>query len=32
MLPAKCGAIVNLGSMSGFIVNKPKEQCFYNAS
>jgi NAD(P)-dependent dehydrogenase (short-subunit alcohol dehydrogenase family) len=23
---------VNIGSMSGFIVNKPQEQCFYNAS
>ena len=26
------GAIVNIGSMSGFIVNKPQEQCYYNAS
>jgi NAD(P)-dependent dehydrogenase (short-subunit alcohol dehydrogenase family) len=32
MLAAKSGAIVNVGSMSGFIVNKPQEQCFYNAS
>jgi NAD(P)-dependent dehydrogenase (short-subunit alcohol dehydrogenase family) len=32
MLNAKSGAIVNVGSMSGFIVNKPQEQCFYNAS
>jgi NAD(P)-dependent dehydrogenase (short-subunit alcohol dehydrogenase family) len=32
MLSAKAGAIVNIGSMSGFIVNKPQEQCFYNAS
>ena len=32
MLKAKSGAIVNVGSMSGFIVNKPQEQCFYNAS
>jgi len=32
MLAAKAGAIVNVGSMSGFIVNKPQEQCFYNAS
>ncbi len=32
MLAAKSGAIVNIGSMSGFIVNKPQEQCFYNAS
>ena len=27
MLQAKAGAIVNIGSMSGFIVNKPQEQC-----
>jgi NAD(P)-dependent dehydrogenase (short-subunit alcohol dehydrogenase family) len=32
MLAAKSGVIVNVGSMSGFIVNKPQEQCFYNAS
>ena len=32
MLAAKAGAIVNIGSMSGFIVNRPQEQCFYNAS
>ena len=32
MLAAKSGSIVNIGSMSGFIVNKPQEQCFYNAS
>ena len=32
MLKAGRGAIVNIGSMSGFIVNKPQEQCFYNAS
>ena len=32
MLAAKSGTIVNVGSMSGFIVNKPQEQCFYNAS
>ena len=32
MLKAKSGSIVNIGSMSGFIVNKPQEQCFYNAS
>ena len=32
MLEAKAGAIVNIGSMSGFIVNKPQEQCYYNAS
>ena len=32
MLHAKSGAIVNIGSMSGFIVNKPQEQSYYNAS
>ncbi len=32
MLAAKNGSIVNIGSMSGFIVNKPQEQSFYNAS
>lgn len=32
MLKAKAGTIVNVGSMSGFIVNKPQEQSFYNAS
>jgi NAD(P)-dependent dehydrogenase (short-subunit alcohol dehydrogenase family) len=32
MLEAKSGAIVNVGSMSGFIVNRPQEQCYYNAS
>ena len=32
MLAAGCGAIVNVGSMSGFIVNKPQPQSFYNAS
>jgi NAD(P)-dependent dehydrogenase (short-subunit alcohol dehydrogenase family) len=32
MLQAQTGAIVNIGSMSGFIVNKPQEQCYYNAS
>ena len=32
MLAAKSGSIINIGSMSGFIVNKPQEQCFYNAS
>ena len=26
------GSIVNIGSMSGFIVNKPQPQSFYNAS
>ncbi len=32
MLARRQGAIVNIGSMSGFIVNKPQEQSFYNAS
>jgi NAD(P)-dependent dehydrogenase (short-subunit alcohol dehydrogenase family) len=32
MLDVKSGSIVNIGSMSGFIVNKPQEQCYYNAS
>jgi NAD(P)-dependent dehydrogenase (short-subunit alcohol dehydrogenase family) len=32
MLDANSGSIVNVGSMSGFIVNKPQEQCYYNAS
>ena len=32
MLKANSGAIVNIGSMSGFIVNKPQEQSYYNAS
>jgi NAD(P)-dependent dehydrogenase (short-subunit alcohol dehydrogenase family) len=32
MLSAKSGTIINVGSMSGFIVNKPQEQCYYNAS
>jgi NAD(P)-dependent dehydrogenase (short-subunit alcohol dehydrogenase family) len=32
MLARKGGSIVNIGSMSGFIVNKPQEQSFYNAS
>jgi NAD(P)-dependent dehydrogenase (short-subunit alcohol dehydrogenase family) len=32
MLEKGSGAIVNIGSMSGFIVNKPQPQCFYNAS
>ncbi len=26
------GAIVNIGSMSGYIVNRPQEQSYYNAS
>lgn len=32
MLGKGAGAIVNIGSMSGIIVNKPQPQCFYNAS
>jgi NAD(P)-dependent dehydrogenase (short-subunit alcohol dehydrogenase family) len=32
MLAAGRGAIVNVGSMSGFIVNKPQPQSYYNAS
>jgi NAD(P)-dependent dehydrogenase (short-subunit alcohol dehydrogenase family) len=32
MLAAKKGSIVNIGSMSGFIVNKPQEQSYYNTS
>jgi len=32
MLAAGSGAIVNIGSMSGFIVNRPQPQSFYNAS
>ncbi|SMF65682.1 NAD(P)-dependent dehydrogenase, short-chain alcohol dehydrogenase family [Tistlia consotensis] len=32
MLERRSGAIVNIGSMSGFIVNRPQEQSYYNAS
>jgi NAD(P)-dependent dehydrogenase (short-subunit alcohol dehydrogenase family) len=32
MLAAGRGSIVNIGSMSGFIVNKPQAQAYYNAS
>ncbi len=32
MLEKGSGAIVNIGSMSGIVVNKPQPQCFYNAS
>ncbi len=32
MLDRRDGVIVNVGSMSGFIVNKPQEQAYYNAS
>jgi len=32
MLAASKGAMVNIGSMSGFIVNRPQGQSYYNAS
>lgn len=32
MLARRSGAIVNVGSMSGFIVNRPQAQSYYNAS
>ncbi len=32
MLARRRGAVVNIGSMSGYIVNKPQKQSFYNAS
>ena len=32
MLEAGKGSIVNIGSMSALIVNKPQPQSFYNAS
>jgi len=32
MLAAGSGVIVNVGSMSGFIVNRPQPQSYYNAS
>mgnify|MGYP003344156384 CR=1 FL=1 len=32
MLKRKSGSIVNIGSMSGIIANKPQEQSYYNAS
>ncbi len=32
MLRQQSGAIVNIGSMSGFIVNRPQPQSYYNAS
>jgi NAD(P)-dependent dehydrogenase (short-subunit alcohol dehydrogenase family) len=32
MLKARRGAIVNVGSMSGYIVNRPQKQAYYNAS
>lgn len=32
MLAAGCGSIVNVGSMSGLVVNRPQPQSYYNAS
>jgi len=32
MLAARSGSMVNVGSMSGFIVNRPQPQSYYNAS
>jgi NAD(P)-dependent dehydrogenase (short-subunit alcohol dehydrogenase family) len=32
MLTARSGAIVNVGSMSGLVVNRPQPQSYYNAS
>ena len=32
MLEARSGSIVNVGSMSGLIVNRPQKQSYYNAS
>ena len=32
MLKNQKGSIINIGSMSGLIVNKPQPQCFYNVS
>jgi len=32
MLAKRRGAIVNIGSMSAVIVNRPQPQCYYNAS
>lgn len=32
MLAQGSGAVVNIGSMSGFIVNRPQPQSYYNAS
>jgi NAD(P)-dependent dehydrogenase (short-subunit alcohol dehydrogenase family) len=32
MLAAGRGSIINIGSMSGFIVNRPQKQSYYNAS
>ena len=32
MIARRSGSIVNIGSMSGFIVNRPQKQAYYNAS
>ena len=32
MLKAGRGSIINIGSMSGIITNRPQKQCYYNAS
>jgi NAD(P)-dependent dehydrogenase (short-subunit alcohol dehydrogenase family) len=32
MLKQGKGAIINIGSMSGIITNRPQKQCYYNAS
>ena len=32
MLERRSGAIVNIGSMSAYIVNRPQQQCNYNAA
>jgi NAD(P)-dependent dehydrogenase (short-subunit alcohol dehydrogenase family) len=32
MLERRQGNLINIGSMSGFIVNRPQEQSYYNAS
>jgi NAD(P)-dependent dehydrogenase (short-subunit alcohol dehydrogenase family) len=32
MIGRKTGAVINIGSMSGFIVNRPQKQAYYNAS
>jgi NAD(P)-dependent dehydrogenase (short-subunit alcohol dehydrogenase family) len=32
MIKKRRGAIVNIGSMSGYIVNRPQKQAYYNAS
>jgi NAD(P)-dependent dehydrogenase (short-subunit alcohol dehydrogenase family) len=32
MIAKRRGAIVNIGSMSGYIVNRPQKQAYYNAS